>query len=92
MKLTELNPQFVKYEARPDGKFLVHVDNLAEAHGIQFDCPKCNADDRQAHRVEVSFSGAAIPEGMGSVNSEGKPSRWFANGTGYEDLTLGPSI
>ena len=41
MKLTELNPQFMRYDPRPDGIYLPRVDTIEQAQGIRFLCPVC---------------------------------------------------
>lgn len=72
------------------------VATLAEAHSIWFGCPKCYGINgntmKGTHSVMVSFEGRNLPEGYGSRNSEGKPSRWAVSGTGLDDLVLTPSI
>lgn len=84
MKLTELEPQFLRYEKRPDGEFLVKVDTIAEATGIIFFCPKCwksNGGPGGTHSV-ICWTPAVPPE----VNP--KPGRWSFVGTGLHDLSL----
>lgn len=100
MRLVELNPEFQRYERReclpnewidghwsprPYREFYIRCD-FADAQGIWFECPLC-----RNHHVQVGFAGRA-PAGSFSQNSEGKDSRWNVAGTGYEDLTLTPSI
>jgi hypothetical protein len=79
MKLLDLEPQFLR---RADsGHRLDHVDELAEAQGIWFDCP---AGD--GHKVLVWFVDRGVPP-------EAAPTyRWRVSGTGYLDLTISPSI
>jgi hypothetical protein len=84
MKLTELEPRFIRYEKRPDGEFFVDVDSITEATGIIFLCPKCwksNGDSVGTHSV-ICWTPAVPPE----VNP--KPGRWSFVGTGLHDLTL----
>lgn len=64
------------------------VESLADAQGLIFDCPKCNA----GHSIEASFAGRGVADNQGSRNHEGKPSRWNVTGTGLDDLTLTPSV
>ena len=106
VKLAEVEPQFVRYvtqdkdEQFAEGRsvpaeYLRHVDSLAEAQGIQFLCPVCfakNAGPIGTHPIEISFAGKGVADHQGSRNREGKPSRWSASGSGYNDLTTTPSI
>lgn len=101
MRLTELEPQFERYESRPSEpggspcEYLRHVETLADAQGIVFLCPVCftkNGGAVGTHGIEVSFADRGVLDHQGSHNKEGKPSRWAAAGTGYADLTLLPSI
>lgn len=64
-----------------------HVSTLAEADGIYFTCPLC-----QNHMVAPTFAGRNVPDHLGSQNRDKQPSRWQASGTGFDDLTLNPSI
>jgi hypothetical protein len=68
----------------------VFVDSLAEAQGIQFECPRCCQSS--GHRVAVTFDGRGVPGHLGSQARSGVPSRWSASGSGLHDLTLQPSI
>lgn len=61
-----------------------------DAQSIWFECPKCKG--ARSHHVLVSFADRGLPDVQGSQNREGKPSRWQANGTGVDDLTLHPSV
>lgn len=78
MRLSELEPQFLKVQ---DSGHFPHAETVAEAHGIHFVCPKCGD-----HSVGVWFADRPVP-------AELRPRpRWRASGSGYEDLTLAPSI
>ena len=106
MKLLELIPQFIRYETRPpepeSGRdpndrihYLIHVESLAGAQGIQFLCPVCfikNSGPIGTHAIEVSFADKGVVDDEGSHNREGKPSRWNASGSHYNDLSTQPSI
>jgi hypothetical protein len=100
MRFTELEPQFMRYETRPQpqadaGKYLHHVNSLDEAQGIHFLCPICfvkNGGNVGTHLIEVTFSGRGVSDDEGSHNREGKPSRWGVSGTGYSDLSTTPSV
>ena len=94
MKLTDLEPQFMRYETS-DHEYLRHVDSLAEAQSVQFLCPVCFVKNNApvgTHLIEVSFSDRGVLDHQGSHNREGAPSRWTVSGTGYADLTTLPSI
>lgn len=88
MKLSELEAEFVQYDVRGDGRiYIPHVDTLAEAHGVQFLCPKCFAANNGpvgTHLVGCWFVGC-VPE-----SAEPGPGRWNPSGTGLEDLTFVP--
>ena len=106
MRLTELEPQFVRYvtqgheEQFAEGRatpaeYLHHLDSLAEAQGIVFLCPTCivkNSGTVGTHAIEVTFAGRGAQDHQGSHNRESKPSRWNVSGSGYSDLTLHPSV
>lgn len=78
MRLTDLDPQFRLWMDKALGK----IDSLANAQGITFDCPVCPS----RHWILVWFKDRNVP-------AEAEPiARWTATGTGYDDLTLHPSI
>lgn len=94
MRLTELEPLFIRYESREADEYKVPVP-LAEAQGIFFLCPVCftkNNGPVGTHGVEVTFRDRGVADDQGSHNTAGEPSRWAVTGTGVEDLTLTPSI
>lgn len=112
MRLSELDPELIRWEDRPlrageaeaygvvNGDatrihtFVPKVETLAEAQGIEFDCPVCGQTrpDSHSHRVQVAFRDRGVLEHQGSRASDGKPSRWAVSGTGIDDLTLQPSV
>lgn len=71
------------------------VPFLSMAHCVWYDCPKCtiaNGGPRGTHRVRTIFAGSPVPPHIG-VNLEGKTVRWqVASGSGFNDLSLSPSI
>lgn len=81
MKLTELEPQFVR--ATESGT--QDVAALVEAEGVRFWCPACKGTD--CHAVLVWFRDRGVP----CMLVPG-PGRWAVSGTGYHDLTLSPSV
>ena len=78
-----------------DQEYRVNVDTLAEAHGLHFLNPAefmKNAGCVGSSCIEIFFFGTEVPPDVG-VNREGRPVRWtVVSGTGYDDLTLTPSI
>lgn len=101
MRLTELEPQFVRYENGPnpsgegESEFRHYVENIDEAQGVWFLCPVCfkhNGGAVGTHLIEASFADRGVKDNQGSHNREGQPSRWSVRGIGYGDLTLLPSI
>jgi hypothetical protein len=89
MRLIDLDPQFHRYETRDGREHLIKVDTLAEAQGLQLDCPKCQP---YPHGVIVTFRDRGALDHQGSQTHKGKPSRWAVSGRSFEDLTLQPSI
>lgn len=90
MRLQELEPQFRRFSANDDGRSVYeHVESLADAQGVLFLCPACfrmNGGPTGTHSVLVWFDGRGVPP-------EAMPSpRWRVSGSGYDDLTLAPSI
>lgn len=86
MKLTELEPQFLRWEKRADGAYLVPVDRIEQAQGIRFLCPKCvaaNGGKVGTHAVVCWSRSRGVPE-----EARPGPGRWALKGTGYRDLTL----
>lgn len=85
MKLTDLDPTWLRYERRPEGVFFVPAD-MATAHGIRFLCPKCyatNAGKSGTHSVICWSRSRGTPE-----DAQPGPGRWTFEGTGFSDLTL----
>lgn len=81
---------------RPYRYELHDVATVADADLLTFLCPLCfakNGGTKGTHSVMVSFAGRNIPEDAGSVDCDGKPSRWtVVSGTSLDDLSLAPSI
>ncbi len=90
MRLLDLEPRFVRYYAQ-----VMNDVPLIEAQGLLFLCPKCFAENNGpvgTHRISVTFEGRGATDEQGSHDKDGKPSRWGVTGTGFDDLTLHPSI
>jgi hypothetical protein len=84
MKLTELEPQFLRVEIPL--KTRRHEDAFAAAQGIRFRCPKCfraNGGLVGTHQVICWFLGRGVDPAEPPT-----PGRWVATGSGYADLTL----
>lgn len=71
------------------------VVTVPEADQLTFLCPACfekNAGPKGTHGVIVTFAGRNVPDDAGSIDSDGKPSRWNVSGTSLDNLVLTPSI
>ena len=81
MKITELEPQFLKLI---DDKTQGYVHSINEADGIMFLCPACfknNGGNVGTHTI-ICWQ-PHIPQ-----NIHPNPGRWNFLGSGYEDLEL----
>lgn len=91
MRLTDLDPMWVAdYEPAQRSHRRGDDLTLATAQGIVFDCPVCsfrNADGRGSHSILAWFRGRGVPD-----DAVPGPGRWTPSGTGFEDLSLTPSI
>lgn len=86
MKLVELEPQWIRREARADGVYHVRVESIAEAQGVMFLCPKCFAANQGkvgTHRVICWSRSRGVPD-----DAQPGPGRWRLVGTAFNDLTL----
>lgn len=85
MKLTDLEPKFVRLSDAERGSF-ERVDSLVQAQGVMFLCPKCYAQNGGrlgTHAVICWSRSRGVPEKV-----EPGPGRWKLSGTGLHDLTL----
>ena len=82
MKLVDLEPEFLRHEDQT-----LVTASFADAQSIWFECPVC-----RNHHVLVSFADRGLADDQGSRNREDKPSRWEISGTGFDDITLKPSV
>lgn len=95
MKLSELEPRFVRYETRGGTEYNHMVESLTEAQGIEFLCPACfakNSGSIGTHGIHVTFRNRGALDAQGSHGRTGSPSRWDVTGSSHADLTLTPSI
>ncbi len=86
MRLIDLEPKFLRYEPRDGHIYFTHVDQIENAQGITFLCPKCFAENNGpsgTHYVICWSRSRGVPDDV----SPG-PGRWKLDGTGYHDLTL----
>ncbi len=80
--LADLEPQFLKII--DERCFRTDIENIAEAEGVGFLCPKCyqiNGGPVGTHAV-ICWS-PKVPQSIPPV-----PGRWNLQGTGLHDLTL----
>lgn len=107
MKLRDLGATFIKYEARephaealllhPDAKvahWVVPVDRIEDAHGVQFRCPRSAEalGHGHAHMTRLWFFGKPVDREVG-MNAAGKIIRFrVVAGTTIDTLTLAPSV
>jgi hypothetical protein len=88
MQFTDLEPQFVRPGEKDGHLVLEKVQTLQEAKGVMFLCPHCfqaNGGPAGTHRVLCWTPEVPLEVGAG-------PGRWPMAGTGYDDLTLTPSV
>lgn len=84
MRLSELEPEFLRHEIRDGHTWHLHVPTIGEAEGVMFLCPKCfvaNGGPVGTHRVLCWSPIVPLEIAPG-------PGRWNLVGTGFEDLSL----
>lgn len=87
MRLTELEPSFLRIT---DERTEHRIDNIEDAQGILFLCPKCFVENKGrvgTHSVVCWFKDRGVPD-----DRTPGPGRWDVVATEYEDLTLSPSV
>lgn len=87
MRLTELEPVWIRYEMRDDRQWSVRADSLSEAHGIRFLCPKCFAENGGrvgTHQVVCWFEDRVPDDAVPG------PGRWNPTGDSFENLSFVP--
>jgi hypothetical protein len=89
VRLRALEAAFLRYVSnrRTGGTYYQRVENLVQADGVMFVCPKCYAAlgrREGAHSVICWFVGK-VPDHV----TPG-PGRWTPAGTGLDDLTFVP--
>lgn len=86
MRLTELEPKFIRYECNGNIETFIPVDSIDQCQGIIFLCPKCFADNNGpvgTHSVICLSRSRGVPD-----DATPGPGRWAIEGTGFHDLTL----
>jgi hypothetical protein len=86
MKLTDLAPQFIRYEERDGEIHFLYIDRIEQAQGIKFLCPKCFAENNGpigTHAVICWSSSRGVPD-----HARPGPGRWHLDGSSYSDLSL----
>ncbi len=82
MKLTDLNPEFLTFSMQGDVEVYSGAADFRSAQGVMFECP-CG----EGHSLMVWFKGRGVPQ------ETSPPPLWaVVSGTGFDDLTLTPSI
>lgn len=85
MRLADLTPSFVL--PVDEGHYHL-VDQIDDAQGVTFQCPACMR--ARPDGVGVHYVLCWTPR-VPPTWSPG-PGRWTMSGTGYDDLTLSPSV
>lgn len=87
MKLSQLDPCWLRYVAHEDGRiYHYQVDRLHNAQGVQFLCPKCyvaNGGEVGTHVIVCWSRTRGTPE-----DASPGPGRWALHGTDFSNLTL----
>jgi hypothetical protein len=85
--LRELDATFLKFIG--DGYIQREIQDINEAQGIIFLCPKCFVENNRSnigvHSVICWFQNRGVPDSM-----KPGPGRWNPQGTGIDDLTFVP--
>jgi hypothetical protein len=92
MRLRDLRPRFYKYGG---GNTLHRVRRLADAARVMFLCPACfvkNNGPVGTHSIAIDFQGREMPDHLVMRNASGHAVRWNVSGSGFDDLSLTPSI
>lgn len=83
MKLTDLEPSFLKFDPETPKTFRMS-DDIQGADGISFLCPKCYAEKGGPVGTHSVICWAPqVPQ-----STSPQPGRWSLVGTGYADLSL----
>lgn len=81
MKLTELNPTFLKQTGDNSS---MQIDDIKEADGVMFSCPVCfKANNGLAGTHSIICWQPHVPQTVSPTGG-----RWSFHGTSYDDLEL----
>jgi len=86
VKLSDLEPSFIRHEYRDGREFHCEVATLDEAQGVEFLCPGCfqkNGGPVGTHVVVCWSRSRGTPDDV-----RPGPGRWKMTGSGFADLTL----
>ncbi len=89
MRLSDLLPTFLTYKSDGEWTIFTPVASMAEAHGIEFHCPKCwqaNGGPVGTHIV-IAWRRGLVPD-----SAHPSPGRWEFSGSHFGDLSLDGSI
>lgn len=90
VRLIDLEPEWVRDGDAPGTRQRDASLTIDTSQGVMFLCPKCfekNGGPVGTHSVLTWFRGRGVePERRPG------PGRWTVTGTGFEDLTLQPSV
>jgi len=87
MRLSQLEPVWIRYETQDGRQLSRHVDSFADAHGIRFLCPKCfdaNGGRVGTHSVVCWFEDRVPDDAVPG------PGRWNPTGDSFENLSFVP--
>ena len=84
MRLTELEPEFLRYYEDHGHVYHKHVSLISEANGLWFLCPKCF----KTNGSRVGTHGLICWDPSVPQSARPGPGRWRMVGTSFEDLTL----
>jgi hypothetical protein len=85
-RLIDLEPEWLRYEKRADGRVYFVPSDMANAHGIKFLCPKCFAEKPDGvgiHSVICWSRSRGTPD-----DAEPGPGRWTFGGERFDNLSL----
>ena len=86
MKLTELDPDFIKINDFIHDQNFKIVKDVKEADGIMFYCPVCLANQQKGADIHVHSIICWQPKVPSNIHPN--PGRWNLVGTSFEDLSL----